>query len=529
MNKKVILFTIFGVIITLVAVLLYYFYFTNKHETPQEIKELNISFEEKTLDCERNPSTGHSVVGGAVIDVDNDGVSEFFITGGRGELDCLFKFKDGELKNIIEDTNISRTEASFGAFSIDIDEDGLVDLLVARESGVYLYINKTINEKIFFTEKLLYENKKNSQSIPIDISLSDTDNDGDLDIYISTFVKYESFKNANFNGIEAKQNNIFLENANNLVFRDITESANLLFKENTFSSTFVDLNNDNLEDLILILNANKIHIYKNLGNNKFEKATILGDYGFWMGLAVADVDADGNLDLFFSNIGSTIPSRLARGNLTKDQVLVSEFALWKNNGDFTFNNILPEISTNDHGFGWGIVPFDLNFDNIEDFLIRQNYVSWTPHKFKKLPGSVLININGTLTEAINGSNLSSEVYGFTTLVGDFNGDNSKDIVYLNLKSPHMFYKNTSSSGKQKISVNLPMTADYINAKVELLFKDGTSIKKHINRKQGVLSVQDSKVTFYYLGKTPSKIIVTSVKGEIREIQKIYKNQTNYSL
>ena len=504
---------------------IYFFGFYEQEEIAQDKEAPRIAFEKYALDCARNPVSNHSIVGGAVIDIDNDGVKEFFITGGRKQKDCLFRFENGTLVNIIDRVGIKNTEASYGAFSVDENNDGLTDLFVARESGIYLYINVDG----VFEEKLIYASKKDSPGFFMDIALSDSDNDGDVDIYISTFEKYKFFKSANFNSIETKENNIFLENIGDRVFQDITEDAGLTFKENTFSSTFADLNDDNLEDLILILNTNKTHIYKNLGNNKFELATVLGDNGFWMGLAVADVNNDGDVDLFFSNIGSTISSKFARGNLRYEQKLVSEFALWENAGDFTFKNSLPDISTDDFGFGWGIIPLDLNFDNKKDFIIRQNYVSYIPHRLNKLPGSALLNLNGRLVEAIDDIGLSSKVYGYTALVGDFDGDERDDIVYLNLKGAHAFYKNVSITDKDQLSVDLPMTSEYINAKAELFFKDGTSIQRFLNRKQGITSVQDSRVTFYFSDKTPTSIHIFSKEGKVSKIKKLNSKKTLYRL
>ena len=184
------------------------------------------------------------------------------------------------------------------------------------------------------------------------VALSDFDRDGDLDIYVPTFIAKEHFTVTTFNDKKHAQENVFLENLGNLQFKNTTKEAGLSYIQNTFDATFVDLNNDGFEDLILVLNTDQTKVYKNNGDKTFSEPKTLGDYGFWMGLAVSDIDNDGDLDLFFSNTGDTIKGFLLRGDLRDEQVLNPKYTLWENNGDFNFKNILPDISSNNIEFVW---------------------------------------------------------------------------------------------------------------------------------------------------------------------------------
>ena len=78
---------------------------------------------------------------GAIIDIDGDGIEELFLGGGMNQQDALFRFVDGSFTDITADTGWSKTtpDKTFSASSLDFDHDGDNDLLITRQSGVFLY------------------------------------------------------------------------------------------------------------------------------------------------------------------------------------------------------------------------------------------------------------------------------------------------------------------------------------------------------------------------------------------------------
>ncbi len=80
-------------------------------------------------------------LGAALIDVDLDGVEEVFVGGGEGQRDALLQFSDGEFVNIASEYGINSVGPTMGVISIDADNDGDVDLFLARSSGLYFYKN----------------------------------------------------------------------------------------------------------------------------------------------------------------------------------------------------------------------------------------------------------------------------------------------------------------------------------------------------------------------------------------------------
>ena len=118
----------------------------------------------------------HPFLGATPIDIDGDGIMEIFVGGGDGQEDLLLSYKNNELVNIIAGTQLSDTKATHGANSIDLDNDGDTDLLLARNDGVYLYLN---NNGVFAKKKI--ELSAPSNSTPLNVAVGDIDKDGDGD------------------------------------------------------------------------------------------------------------------------------------------------------------------------------------------------------------------------------------------------------------------------------------------------------------------------------------------------------------
>ena len=80
---------------------------------------------------------------GAIVDIDGDGIEVLFLGGGIDQQDALFSFADNTFTDITEKTGWTKTtpDKTFSATSLDFDRDGDNDLLVTRQSGVFLYSN----------------------------------------------------------------------------------------------------------------------------------------------------------------------------------------------------------------------------------------------------------------------------------------------------------------------------------------------------------------------------------------------------
>jgi hypothetical protein len=436
----------------------------------------------------------HPFSGAAVIDIDQDGTMEFFVGGGGGQEDALFTYREGQLVNIIQGSGLSNTTATYGATSIDMNHDGATDLLIARDDGISLYLN---DHGVFTQRKIPLHLEPDA--VPLTIAVSDINHDGHGDLYVSVFVSRKAFRSATFNDPSHAKHNVMLLNNGDLTFTDITKSSGTASKQNTFLSAFVDLDGDGWQDLVVAQNTGEVEIFKNERNTTFTPIPTHSGYGFWMGLAVGDVDKDGDQDLFFTNVGTSIPQFLLKGDIKDDQRLESQWLLLRNDGNFVFTDVTEGYGLRDYGFAWGTVFEDINLDGHLDILAAQNYIKWPVHKVWKLPGKTFLQVPSSATNTFvhfDELGLTNAHFGQAPVIADLNGDTKPDVIWLNMNGPLRAFLNLSTANG--ISVALPDTVQSLGTQVTIETTSGKSYTKQIVTSVGLLSDQ-SPTLFFGLG------------------------------
>ncbi|MCS5702056.1 MAG: VCBS repeat-containing protein, partial [Acidobacteria bacterium] len=219
---------------------------------------------------------------------------------------------------------------------------------------------------------------------------SDIDADGDLDLFIA------NYKNSYTDGQMASPyydaNDGYpaylFRNDGNGVFRDITEAAGLGTKRfrRTYSSSFVDLDDDTDMDLIVISDFAGLDLYLNNGQGQFTDVTdTLGRdrHLFGMSHTFGDYDLDGNLDFYVAGMGSTTARRLEGMGLGPDDKpehndLRSAMGygnrMFVRRGDkfgvAAFNDQIAQS-----GWSWGTSSFDFDNDGDEDIFVANGHIS----------------------------------------------------------------------------------------------------------------------------------------------------------
>lgn len=204
-----------------------------------------------------------------------------------------------------------------------------------------------------------------------------------------------------------------------------------------------DVNNDGLQDLYFTGNMESNRLYLNKGDLKFEdvteKAGVGGNKPWSTGVVMADINADGWLDIYVSNAGN-----LEGNNHDND--------LYINQGDGTFKEMAEQYNLAKTGFSTHASFFDYDLDGDLDAYILNNsnipvsslgYAEqrevraqdWegVPHIFKGVGDMLLRNDDGVFTDVSEDAGIYGSLIGFGlgVLVTDINHDLYPDIYVSN--------------------------------------------------------------------------------------------------
>jgi len=376
------------------------------------------------------------------LDTNNDGTNELLVTGAAGQNNVVLSYNEGRLTPV-DDTGLTDTiEATYGLEVTDIDNDGDDDVISAQQNGVFMYTNDNGN---FTPVQLPLEMEPNT--IAFEITAGDVDKDGYPDLYISTFMDKTVMKQMVFNDKSNQAENIFLRNNGDSTFTDATVESGLQFRQNTFLARFADINGNSYPDLLVSPNTDQARIYENNTDGTFTEH-VLTDFGYWMGIATGDIDNDGDLDVFFSNVGNTVPGFMVGGDALESQPIDTSWRLFQNDGNFSFTDVTVEKGVDSNIFAWGSEFADFNNDERLDLVVTENFLGlpMMMHKFYRNPGKLFIQAqDGTFTHTERESRVSNRLFGYVPLPTDIDNDGNIDLVIVNQNGPLRVFMNDGAN------------------------------------------------------------------------------------
>ncbi len=230
-----------------------------------------------------------------------------------------------------------------------------------------------------------------------------------------------------------------------------------------------DLNGDSLPDLYFTANLNENQLYLNQGNFKFqditEAAGVAGKKGWTTGVTMADVNGDGKLDIYVSQLGDY---QNIRG---RNQLYINQ----GNNeqGVPTFKNEAADYGLDLVGFGTQAAFFDYDLDGDLDMymLNHSTHASGTfarasirEEKHPLAGDRLMRNDGGTFTDVTDSSGIYSSAlgYGLGISIGDVNWDGYPDIYIGNdfHENDYLYINQQDGTFEEQLEQRIPHTSRF---------------------------------------------------------------------
>jgi len=329
--------------------------------------------------------------GAALFDYDNDGRLDIFLVNGapiedptpKGTIPkktgpeywnrLYHQRADGTFEDVTQKAGLEGVGYGMGVAVGDYDNDGFEDLYVTAYGGNRLYHNNGDGTFRDVTEKAGVGGSGWSSSA----AWVDLDNDGFLDLVVLRYLQWDFediWCGEHREGSRAYCHPDYFKAAVPLVyhnngdgtFTEVAQKIGLAKPAKGLGIAIADYDRDGHIDLFFANDSMVEHLYHNKGDGTFEEVGLLagvaadidGHTYAGMGVDFSDYDNDGWPDIVVTNLAN------------------QRYALYHNNGDGTFNYSSPAAGisrmTMTHS-GWGVRFFDFDNDGRKDLLIAQGH------------------------------------------------------------------------------------------------------------------------------------------------------------
>ncbi len=416
-------------------------------------------------------------LGGGVglFDLDGDGDLDLCLPGGGhysdkkedGKRDVLgwphaIYRNDGDWHFTDVTASVGATASpyySHGAAAADYDNDGFCDLLITGYGGVLLLRNQG--------DGTFEENAKSAGMTDRLWSSSaawgDFNEDGTLDVYIAHYTDWsfdkhpfcpgpkkgtrESCPPREFQGLP----DVLYFNNGDGTFRDVSKESGLQSDGKGLGVLTADLDVDGDVDIYVGNDTVANFLYRNDGHGKFEEVGLIsgtalsqtGSADGSMGVDVGDFNLDGLPDLWVANFER------------------ESIALYRNDGNCLFQHVSQSAGVTAIGalyVGWGTAFCDFDNDGDEDTFVSNGHVIRYPENAPIREKPLLFeNRNGKRLEnvaPVAGSYFNEPHQARGSAAGDLDRDGDQDLVISRMNEPVALLSNTTKTGHHWISLRL---------------------------------------------------------------------------
>ena len=243
-----------------------------------------------------------------VADFNDDGREDLFVGSAKGQISSIFfQELNGSFKSYNSPFEKDILSEDINCLIDDFNGDGKLDLIVASGGSEYSNFSPELRDRMY-----LNIGDKNFKKLPNSlssissfeststISSYDFDRDGDKDLFLGTRLNPGAYG--------TMTRSYLLENNGDGVFKDISKKylGDARFMGMVTDSEFIDIDNDNTKELVVVGEWMPVKIFKFLQNKLVDITDSLGlskTNGLYNNMHSEDLDGDGYTDLVLGNYG----------------------------------------------------------------------------------------------------------------------------------------------------------------------------------------------------------------------------------
>jgi tetratricopeptide (TPR) repeat protein len=404
------------------------------------------------------------IIGGgvALFDFDDDGrLDIYFVNGCALPFDAqssprankLYRNRgDGTFEDVTERAGVGGQGYGMGCAVGDFDNDGHDDLFVTGLNQTVLYRNRGDGSFANVTAQAGVASSRWSTAA----GFGDLDGDGDLDLVVVTYVEADpndvlecrdksgNLIHCNPDRFPAQFDHLFRNNGDG-TFTDVSRQAGIEVLEGRgLGLAIADLDGDGRLDIFVANDTTPNFLFRNLGGLRFEEVGLTAGVAYdsmgrptaSMGVVAEDLNDDGRIDLFHTNLinqSSTLRWNLGRG-LFADGTLAASLAA-------------PTRSKT----GFGTVALDVDNDGTLDLFVANGHTDeqpWFNTPMAQTAQLFLGRDHGRfeLANLESSPYFSRPVVGRGVAAGDLDNDGRVDLVVVHRDFPAAVLRNGTRGG-----------------------------------------------------------------------------------